>query len=36
MLAGEDAALRARLEAYRAGQTDAARAMTLPPAGSHA
>ena len=28
MLANEDAALRARLEAYRARQTDAARAMT--------
>jgi 5-(carboxyamino)imidazole ribonucleotide mutase len=28
MLAGADAALRARLEAYRARQTDAARAMT--------
>jgi 5-(carboxyamino)imidazole ribonucleotide mutase len=34
MLAGEDAALRARLEAYRARQTEAARAMSLPPAGS--
>jgi 5-(carboxyamino)imidazole ribonucleotide mutase len=31
MLANEDAALRARLEAYRARQTEAARAMTLPP-----
>ena len=31
MLAGEDAALRARLEAFRARQTEAARAMTLPP-----
>jgi 5-(carboxyamino)imidazole ribonucleotide mutase len=36
MLAGEDAALRARLEAYRARQTEAARAMSLPPAGSSA
>jgi 5-(carboxyamino)imidazole ribonucleotide mutase len=32
MLANEDAALRAELEAYRARQTEAARAMTLPPA----
>jgi 5-(carboxyamino)imidazole ribonucleotide mutase len=32
MLANEDAALRARLEAFRARQTEAARAMTLPPA----
>jgi 5-(carboxyamino)imidazole ribonucleotide mutase len=31
MLANEDAALRARLEAYRAAQTEAARNMTLPP-----
>jgi 5-(carboxyamino)imidazole ribonucleotide mutase len=31
MLAGEDASLRARLEAWRARQTEAARAMTLPP-----
>ena len=31
MLANEDAGLRARLEAFRARQTDAARAMTLPP-----
>ena len=31
MLANEDAALRQRLEAYRARQTEAARAMTLPP-----
>jgi 5-(carboxyamino)imidazole ribonucleotide mutase len=30
MLANEDAGLRARLEAFRARQTDAARAMTLP------
>jgi 5-(carboxyamino)imidazole ribonucleotide mutase len=36
MLAGTDPALRAKLEAYRARQTDAARAMTLPPAGSGA
>ena len=35
MLAVEDAALRGRLEAFRARQTEAARAMTLPPkAGS--
>lgn len=34
LLAGEDAALRARLEAFRAEQTEAARAMTLPPAGA--
>ncbi|MEY5097989.1 MAG: hypothetical protein RJA36_708 [Pseudomonadota bacterium] len=33
MLANEDAALRARLEAFRAAQTEAARAMTLPPVG---
>ncbi|WP_333706325.1 5-(carboxyamino)imidazole ribonucleotide mutase [Ottowia beijingensis] len=33
LLANEDAALRARLEAFRAEQTAAARAMTLPPAG---
>jgi 5-(carboxyamino)imidazole ribonucleotide mutase len=31
MLANEDAALRAKLEAFRARQTEAARAMTLPP-----
>lgn len=31
MLAGTDAALRGKLEAYRARQTEAARAMTLPP-----
>jgi 5-(carboxyamino)imidazole ribonucleotide mutase len=31
MLANEDAALRARLDAYRAAQTEAARNMTLPP-----
>ena len=32
-LANEDAALRGKLEAFRAEQTAAARAMTLPPAG---
>ena len=32
MLASEDPALRQRLEAFRTAQTDAARAMTLPPA----
>jgi 5-(carboxyamino)imidazole ribonucleotide mutase len=31
MLANHDAALRAKLEAFRARQTEAARAMTLPP-----
>jgi len=31
MLAGEDPALRQKLEAFRARQTEAARAMTLPP-----
>ena len=31
MLANEDAALRAKLEAFRTRQTEAARAMTLPP-----
>jgi 5-(carboxyamino)imidazole ribonucleotide mutase len=31
MLANEDAALRARLDAYRAAQTEAARNMALPP-----
>ena len=31
MLANEDAALRARLEAFRARQTEAARAMDVPP-----
>jgi 5-(carboxyamino)imidazole ribonucleotide mutase len=30
LLAGEDAALRQKLEAFRAAQTEAARAMTLP------
>jgi len=34
MLAGEQPALRARLEAWRARQTQAARDMTLPPAGA--
>ena len=33
MLANEDPALRAKLDAYRARQTEAARGMTLPPAG---
>jgi 5-(carboxyamino)imidazole ribonucleotide mutase len=33
ILAGADASLRARLDAYRARQTEAARSMTLPPAG---
>jgi len=32
LLANEDAALRGKLEAFRAKQTEAARAMTLPPA----
>jgi len=32
MLANEDAALRSKLEAFRARQTEAARNMTLPPA----
>jgi 5-(carboxyamino)imidazole ribonucleotide mutase len=36
MLAGGDAALRAKLDAYRARQTEAARAMSLPPAGGAA
>jgi len=31
MLANEDLALRARLQSFRAAQTEAARAMTLPP-----
>ena len=31
MLANEDAGLRSRLEAFRQRQTDAARAMSLPP-----
>lgn len=31
LLAGEDAALRGKLERFRAEQTEAARAMTLPP-----
>ena len=34
MLAGENPALRERLIAFRAAQTEAARAMTLPPAGA--
>ncbi|WP_137895226.1 5-(carboxyamino)imidazole ribonucleotide mutase [Ramlibacter sp. 2FC] len=34
LLANEDPALRARLEAFRAEQTEAARAMTLPPVGA--
>ena len=34
MLATEDAALSRRLEAFRAQQTDAARAMVVPPPGS--
>ena len=34
MLAGTDAALRQRLEAFRADQTAAARAMALPPAAT--
>ena len=33
LLSNEDAALRGKLEAFRAEQTAAARAMTLPPAG---
>jgi 5-(carboxyamino)imidazole ribonucleotide mutase len=32
MLANEDPALRLKLEAFRARQTESARAMTLPPA----
>ena len=32
MLAGEDAGLRTKLEAFRSAQTEAARNMTLPPA----
>lgn len=34
MLASEDAALRAKLDAFRARQTEAARGMTLPPPSS--
>jgi 5-(carboxyamino)imidazole ribonucleotide mutase len=34
MLANEDPSLRARLEAFRADQTEAARAMTLPSVGA--
>jgi 5-(carboxyamino)imidazole ribonucleotide mutase len=33
LLAGENLALRAKLEAFRVAQTEAARAMTLPPMG---
>lgn len=33
LLAADDAALRARLQAFRAAQTEAARAMALPPQG---
>jgi 5-(carboxyamino)imidazole ribonucleotide mutase len=33
LLANEDPALREKLEAFRAAQTEAARAMTLPPMG---
>ena len=36
MLANEDAALRLRLEAFRARQSEAARAKVLPPAGTKA
>ncbi|HKB55262.1 MAG TPA: 5-(carboxyamino)imidazole ribonucleotide mutase [Ramlibacter sp.] len=36
MLAGDDAGLRARLQAYRSRQTESARAMTLPPPGGAA
>ena len=36
MLANEDAALRGKLEAFRARQTEAARNMTLPPADAPA
>ncbi|MGA8393852.1 MAG: 5-(carboxyamino)imidazole ribonucleotide mutase [Burkholderiaceae bacterium] len=34
LLANEDPALREKLEAFRAAQTEAARAMTLPPMGA--
>ncbi len=34
LLANENPALRARLEAFRAAQTEAARSMTLPPVGA--
>ena len=34
MLANHDAALRAKLQAYRAEQTEVARAMVLPPVGA--
>jgi len=36
LLANENAALREKLEAFRAAQTEAARAMTLPPVGGAA
>lgn len=36
MLAVDDSALRSKLEQFRARQTEAARAMTLPPAGAGA
>ncbi|APW44429.1 5-(carboxyamino)imidazole ribonucleotide mutase [Rhodoferax saidenbachensis] len=36
LLANNNAALRAKLEAFRAEQTEAARAMVLPVTGSHA
>lgn len=36
MLASQDGGLRGKLEAYRSRQTEAARAMSLPPAGSGA
>jgi 5-(carboxyamino)imidazole ribonucleotide mutase len=36
LLANEDPALREKLEAFRAAQTEAARAMTLPPVGGAA
>jgi len=36
LLANNNAALRAKLEAFRAAQTEAARAMVLPVTGSHA
>jgi 5-(carboxyamino)imidazole ribonucleotide mutase len=34
LLANENPVLRERLEAFRAQQTEAARAMTLPPVGA--
>ena len=36
LLANENPALRQKLEAFRAAQTEAARAMTLPPVGGSA